>query len=128
MYRAITRAVSGLLGVLAPGAATGYVRRRAELSRVCGYEAARLDGPNGRYLPVDGNINVRNARDRRTIQARARQLVDDNPNVCGALEKIIANVIFTGIRPQSQILGRDGKPLLSVISVTGPGGNNGDLC
>lgn len=110
MYRAITRAVSGLLGVLAPGAATGYVRRRAELSRVCGYEAARLDGPNGRYLPVDGNINVRNARDRRTIQARARQLVDDNPNVCGALEKIIANVIFTGIRPQSQILGRDGKP------------------
>lgn len=109
-YQTITTAVAGLLGVFAPGAAAGYARRRAELARVCGYEAARLDGPNGRFLPMDGNINVRNARDRRIIQARARQLVDDNPNVSGALEKIIANVIFTGIRPQARILGRDGKP------------------
>lgn len=108
-YQAVTSAVAGLLGIFAPGAALGYARRRSELARACGYEAARLDGPNGRYLPMDGNINARNAKDRRTIQARARQLVDDNPNVSGALEKIIANVIYTGIRPQAQITGRDGK-------------------
>lgn len=89
VYSAITRGVAAVLGMVAPGA-----DRR---------------GPNGRWRPLDGDINQLAARDRRLIQARARQLVNDNPNVCGALEKIVANVVFTGIRPQAQLRAADGK-------------------
>lgn len=110
IYGGITRILGGLLGMVAPAAALRYVHGRQRLARVAGYGAARRDGSRGGWIPRDGNINLRNARDRSLLQARARQLADDNPNLFGALDKIIANVIFTGIRPQARILGRDGMP------------------
>lgn len=110
LYDAITRAVAGAVGLVSPGAALRYVHQRQTLARVAGYGGARRDGPSGRNLPQDGNINFRNARDRAILQARARQLVDDNPNVSGAIDKICANVVGTGINPQAQLLGRDGQP------------------
>lgn len=110
MYEAFSRAVAGAVGLVAPGMALRYLHQRQLLARVAGYGGARRDGPNGRNRPQDGPVNLRNARDRALLQARARQLVDDNPNVSGAIEKIVSNVIGTGIRPQAQLMGRDGLP------------------
>lgn len=110
VYGGITRAVGAVLGLLAPEAAARYVRGREQLARVAGYGAARRDGPRGKWVPKDGNVNLRNARDRALLQARARQLVDDNPNLFGAIDKIIANVVYTGIKPQVRLMGRDGLP------------------
>lgn len=109
VYSGITRAVAALMGTFAPGAALRYAAGRAQLARAMGFAAADRRGPNARWRPLDGDINQLVARDRRCIQARARQLVNDNPNVFGALEKIVANVVFTGIRPQAQLRTADGK-------------------
>lgn len=109
VYDRITRAVSGLLGIFSPGAAMRYAAGREQLARAWGYEAGRRDGPNARWLPPDGKADILISRDRRIIQARARQLAGSNPNVGGALGRIVNNVIFTGIWPQAQVRGADGK-------------------
>ena len=113
LYGGITNVVASVIGAVAPEAALRYVQSRHKLARVAGYAAARRDGPSGNWLPRDINVNLRNARDRSLIQARARQLVDDNPNLFGALDKIVSNVVFTGIKPQARIMGRDGLPFTS---------------
>lgn len=110
VFDTISSLVAGTMGIVSPLAAARYLVGRETLRRVAGYGAARRDGPNGQWLAADGNINLRNSRDRAIIQARARQIVDDNPNLAGAIQKIINNVIFTGIRPQARIIGADGLP------------------
>lgn len=108
-YAAITRAVAGVLGVFSPAAALRYAHGREKLAAVLGYNAARRDGANARWRPLDENINARNLRDRRLVQARARQIAADSPVISGALERVVANVVHRGIRPQCQITGRDGE-------------------
>ena len=108
-YAALTSAVAGLLGVFSPEAALRYARGHARLAAVMGYNAARRDGANARWRPHDDNINARNLRDRRHIQARARQIAADSPVISGALERLVANVVHRGIRPQCQITGTDGE-------------------
>ncbi len=109
VYDALTRGVAQALGLFAPGMARRWLRERARLRAACaGYGGARRDGANGGYRPLDGNVNARNLRDRRLLQARARQLADDHPLVAGALEKLVNNVIFQGFRPQVQLRAADG--------------------
>lgn len=108
-YAALTSAVAGLLGVFSPEAALRYARGHARLAAVMGYNAARRDGANARWRPHDDNVNARNLRDRRLIQARARQIAADSPVISGALERLVANVVHRGIRPQCQITGTDGE-------------------
>lgn len=110
MYDAISRGVAQALGLFAPRTARRWLHERARLrSAWAGYAGARRDGANGGFWPLDGNVNARNLRDRRLLQARARQLADDNPLVAGALEKLVNNVIFQGFRPQVQLRGPDGS-------------------
>lgn len=108
-YAALTRAVAGLLGVFSPDAALRYMQGHERLAAIHGYNAARRDGANARWRPLDDSINARNLRDRRLIQARARQIAADSPVISGALDRVVANVVHRGIRPQCQIIGRDGE-------------------
>ena len=108
-YAALTRAVAGLLGVFSPDAALRYMQGHERLAAIRGYNAARRDGANARWRPLDDSINARNLRDRRLIQARARQIAADSPVISGALDRVVANVVHRGIRPQCQITGRDGE-------------------
>lgn len=107
-YR-LARAISKPLSLFAPSLVLGYLRHQAALSAVYGYDAARRDGPNGKWRPRDGRADDLILRDARLIRARARAMVRDNANLSGALQKIANNVVFTGIRPQAQWRGKDGK-------------------
>lgn len=105
LHNAVTACVAGVLGVFAPTAALRYaVSRNALLA----YDAARRDGPNGGWNPRDGQADHLIARDRKLVQARARALALNSPNVAGALRKIADNVVFTGIMPQAQLRMPDG--------------------
>lgn len=109
-FDAVSRLVAGAMGVVSPAAASRYLIERHRLARQMGYAAGRRDGSNGHWGLRDQNVNVLHGRDRAVIQSRARALVRDNPNLSGALLKMTANVIYTGIVPQAQIVGRDGLP------------------
>lgn len=107
-YSGITKGITALVGILSPSSALRYAEHHRALASMLGYGGADRSGANARWMPRDGNINIRNAKDRKMLQARARQLADDNPHVSGALLRIIQNVIRGGIKPQSQIM-RGGK-------------------
>lgn len=109
VYDVVSRLMAGALGVVSPGAASRYLTERRNLAMQMGYAAASRTGPNGAWVAPDQNVNVLHARDRAVIQSRARALVRDNPNLAGALQKMVTNVIYTGIRPQARIKGLDGK-------------------
>ena len=96
--------IASLLGLFSPRTALSYLHNRAAL---LSYAAARRDGPNKRWLPRDLDVDVMNRRDRELVQARARD-VSRNPSVAGALDKIVANVVYTGIRPQVNVQHPDG--------------------
>ena len=105
LHNAVTACVTGVLGVFAPQTALRYAAARNVLMA---YDAARRDGPNGGWNPRDGNADHLIARDRKLVQARARHLAINSPNIAGALRKICDNVVFTGIMPQAQLRTNDG--------------------
>lgn len=115
-FETISRAVAGTIGVVSPAAASHYLAQRHKLAQQMGYASGRRDGSNGHWGLHDQNINVLHGRDRAVIQSRARALVRDNPNLAGAMLKMVANVIYTGIRPQVQIMDRDGLPFAAANS------------
>lgn len=96
--------VASLLGLFSPRAALSYLHDRAAL---LSYAAARRDGPNKRWTPRDLDVDQMNRRDRELIQARARD-VARNTAVAGAIDKIVANVVYTGIKPQVNVPHPDG--------------------
>ncbi|MEG6505870.1 phage portal protein [Nitratidesulfovibrio sp. 1201_IL3209] len=106
LHNAVTGVVGGLLGAFSPGAALRYRQGRAAL---LSYAAATRKGPNARWNPRDIHPDLMNVRDRRLVQARARDLVRNNPNVAGAVEKISNNVVHTGIVPQAQLRDNAGR-------------------
>lgn len=93
------RSIASLMGIFSPRAALSYLQRRAAL---LSYAAARRDGPNKNWLPCDLDIDRMNRKDRELVQARARD-IGMNTAVAGALDRIVANVVYTGIRPQVDI-------------------------
>jgi len=99
----LAKLIAAPLGLIAPETALRYLSAQARLSAASGYAAARRDGPNGRWLPRYGKADDMASRDARLIRARARAMVRDNPNLAGAIGKIIDNVVFTGIHPQAQL-------------------------
>lgn len=99
-YEKTVQAVAGVIGLFAPSVAEKYVRSHRKLSAF--YKAGSLKGPNGGYGLAVQHKNLSIAREARIIRQRARLLVNDSPNVCGAVRKIINNVIFTGIKLQVQ--------------------------
>ena len=100
---ALARAIALPLSFISPAAAGRYLAGHARLAAgLIGYDAARRDGPNGRWLPRDGKADPMLARDARIIRARARAMARDNGNISGALRKIVANVVYSGLTPQAQ--------------------------
>ena len=100
---ALARAIALPLSFISPAAAGRYLAGHARLAAgLIGYDAARRDGPNGRWLPRDDKADPMLARDARIIRARARAMARDNGNISGALRKIVANVVYSGLTPQAQ--------------------------
>lgn len=108
IHNAITRAISSLVGIVSPSTALRY---KAGREAMLAYDAGRRDGPNGSWLPRDDMADRLINRDRKLVQARARALALNSPNVAGALRKIANNVVFTGIMPQVQLKDASGKRL-----------------
>lgn len=100
LHNAVTASVSSVLGVFAPVAALRYAAGR---DAMLSYAAATRKGPNGRWRPKDGKPDHLITRDRKLVQARARAMIKNNPNMGGAIEKIVDNVVFGGIWPQVQL-------------------------
>jgi lambda family phage portal protein len=92
-----TRIVARSLGLVAPAAAVRWASNR---QRMLSYVGARRGGHNRAWLPKRKSADAILRRDASLLVARARDLVRNNTYVDGALDKITANVVHTGIRPQ----------------------------
>lgn len=99
-YEKTVQAIAGVIGLFAPSAAGKYMHSHRKLSAF--YKAGSLKGPNGGFGLAAHNQNISIAREARIIRQRARLLVNDSPNVCGAVRKIVNNVIYDGIKLQVQ--------------------------
>lgn len=110
-YRAITQAVAGIVGIVSPMAAARYLQGRARLLNLKkrGYLAGRPDGPNSGWMPTNGSADAEQTRDAKRLNARARDLVRNYPNIAGAVRRIVQNVVYTGSWPQVRFVGKDGK-------------------
>lgn len=98
-YNAWTRFMAMSIGRVAPGLAINYVRRRNALAS---YSAATLSGPNQAWRPTNKTADEIIKTDHAMLRARARSLVRNSSHVAGAMRKITNNVVYKGIRPQSE--------------------------
>lgn len=102
-----TRVWARTMGLVAPGAAMRWAGNR---QRMLSYVSANRSGHNARWLPRRKSADAILRKDNSLLVARARDLVRNNTYVDGALDKIVANVIHLGIRPQF-VHARTGEPL-----------------
>jgi hypothetical protein len=105
-FDVFSRAIASTIGVFFPGAAISYLHKRKQLAQ---YTAARSTGPDKNWRPGNQSADAILARDRAVIMSLARDLERNSPHVSGAINKIINNIVFTGIFPQARIKGADGK-------------------
>lgn len=112
MFRAVTRAVGGLVGLVSPGAALRYLAGRQHLlaANRRSYAAGRPDGPNQNWRPANRSADANIRRDGKLMLSRSRDLADNNPSISGALVKIVNNVVRTGIWPRPALRLADGSP------------------
>ena len=94
MRDVLGKGIASFLGVFNPAAASRYMGQRAAF---LAYRAARIDGPNRRWLPKDGPVDILNRKDRALVQARARDLARNDGAVSGALKKICNNVVYLSL-------------------------------
>ncbi len=83
-----------------------YMRKREMLRR---YTGASVHGHNSAWRPSRKSADELLRIDSDMLVARARDLVRNNTHVSGALRKIVANVIHTGIVPQGAKRKRTGE-------------------
>ena len=100
LYSTITRVVSNIVGVVAPGAAIKYSQRRQALAT---YAGASKSGPNRAWLPANKSADEIIRTDHQLLRARARSLIRDSSHLSGAIRKITNNVIYKGIEPQPKL-------------------------
>jgi len=105
-YNAVTMGVAQIVGISNPGRAMAYIQQRQAL---LSYAAASRRGPNGAWRPKNKTEDDVLRQDWPLITARARDLARNSGHVSGALEKIAANVVFSGIKPQCQLRTGDRK-------------------
>lgn len=112
IFRGLTRAVGGLLGLVAPGAAIRYLHGRQQLlaARRRSFHAGRPNGPNQNWRPANTSADADIRRDGKLMLARSRDLATNNPAISGALVKIVNNVVRTGMWPRPALRLADGKP------------------
>ena len=105
-YDIITSLVSAFRAIRNPRAAALY---RAERSGYRTYVAGELDGPNQNFRPKMKSADAETRRSMATIVGRCRDQAQNNPNICGAIRRIINNVVRSGIRPQFTFRAPAGK-------------------
>lgn len=100
----LARQISKGISLFAPKYARDYLQENIRLSFF--YKAGSVKGPSGRFglAPFEQNTSI--AREAKLIRTRARLLINNSPNVSGALRKIINNVVYKGIKPQVQFQSR----------------------
>lgn len=92
----IIDAITKTISLFSPKTARNYYAGHLQLSSL--YKAGSLQGPNGRFgLGVPQNKNLAIAQEAKLIRQRARLLVNDAPNINGAVRKIVNNVVYNGI-------------------------------
>jgi len=106
-YAAVTSAVSGVIGIFSPRHACFYRHGREVLRS---YAAGELSGPNQTWNPRGKSGDAEIKRGAKLITARARDLVQNNSYVSGAIDKICNNVVRRGIKPQARLRLPDGTP------------------
>ena len=92
-----TRAASSALGLFAPSYARRWIAARNVLRK---YQGASTAGHNSKWRPSKKSADAILATDSNIIRDRARDLVRNNSHVCGAIRKIVSNVVHKGIKPQ----------------------------
>lgn len=106
-YDAVTALVGGAVGLFSPLRASFY-RHGREVYRT--YVAGELSGPNKNYRPRNKSADAEIKRAAKWITARARDQVQNNGYISGAIDKICNNVVRNGIRPQASFKDRHGHP------------------
>lgn len=106
-YDAVTALVGGAVGLFSPLRASFY-RHGREVYRT--YVAGELSGPNKNYRPRNKSADAEIKRASKWVTARARDQVQNNGYISGAIDKICNNVVRNGIRPQASFKDRQGHP------------------
>lgn len=101
------RFMARAIGLVAPKAGMVYALRRGALLN---YVAGSRRGADAAWRPSNQSADALIEMDADTVRARARYLVRNSPNVHGALERIVNNVVHTGIRPQAKAVKGNGDP------------------
>ena len=102
----LPRTIARALSLVAPAAASRYVTNHYRLRN---YMAASKKGPNAAWIPTTQTADAILRTDRATIVARARDLVRNSAHIAGAINKLVHNILYTGIHPQAQFTTPDGQ-------------------
>lgn len=105
IYDSWTFTFSHLLGLVAPAKAGRFARNRKAL---LSYAAGSRRGPDKKWRPTRKSADETIKRDWQEVTARSRDLVRNSPHISGAIDKIVANVVFNGITPQARLRLSDG--------------------
>ncbi|MHB8149978.1 MAG: phage portal protein [Desulfobulbia bacterium] len=97
-YDAVTALVGGTIGLFSPARAAFYCHGREVLRT---YVAGELSGPNKNWRPRNKSADAEIKRAAKWLTARARDQVQNNGYISGAIDKICNNVVRKGIRPQA---------------------------
>lgn len=110
---AITRAVTGVVGIFAPSMAAQYARNRQLLKRA--YSAAKATGPNQGWRPRNTSAAKEIATDGAKVRAKSRDLERNNPYIAGLVKKWRVSTVGEGMWPKAKVVGADGKldPILN---------------
>ncbi len=106
-YDALTSVMAGAIGIFSPQRACFYRYGREVLRS---YAAGELSGANQNWNPRGKSADAEIKRGGKLITARARDLVQNNSYVSGAIDKICNNVVRRGIKPQARLRLPDGSP------------------
>lgn len=104
-YDGWTGFASSIIGLVAPGRAATFYRKR---SMLLAHKAASRKGADRNWRGDNRSMDAILLKEWRDITARAREMVQNNSYIAGAIEKICNNVVFGGIKPQVQLKQADG--------------------
>ncbi len=106
IYESYSALVGGMLSLFAPGRAAAF-RYGRDMYRT--FAAGESSGADQNFRPRlrSGDADVKRAY--KLVTARCRDQAQNNPLISGAIERICANVIRTGVHPQFKFKTSDDK-------------------
>lgn len=93
-----TRLVARAVGILAPQTAIRWTQSRLALDH---YTGATTSGPNQTWKPSSKSADEMLRQSAKLLRSRARDLIRNYGVVSGAIKKFTNNVVFKGIKPQT---------------------------